>query len=61
VMTMRRRKRKDENGEIIVLLRAILVRLDELEKEVKRTCGREVPGGSPTEIIDKADVKASIT
>lgn len=61
MMTMRRRKRKDENAEIITLLRTMLERLDRIEEEVKRTCECGKSESSPAEIVDRANIKASIT
>ena len=62
MMSMRRRKRKDENAELIGLLRLILERLDRIEKEVKRTCMNEgLVDVSTLSDEERANVKANIT
>ena len=62
MMVMQRRKRKDENAELIGLLRLILERLDRIEKEVKRTCMNEgLVDVSTLSDEERANVKANIT
>jgi len=61
-MSMRRRKRKDENSEIIVLLQTILERLDRIEKEVKGTCTNDgLVDVSALSDEERANVQANIT